>query len=210
MLVGSVAHHKGFFITFEGIDGSGKSTQARMVYRHLKDSGRSVILTKEPGDWSEGGKIRDILLNGKLTHDKTELFLFLADRCEHLSQVVIPALARGDIVLCDRYTDSTVAYQCFGRGLDVATINRLFEWCDFPKPDMTLWLSLSLEKSRARMEARGASDRIELDADLMSRVSDGFQALALQFPRRIVEVDGGEEADRVFLSVIDAIGRLIP
>ncbi|SMG10765.1 dTMP kinase [Dethiosulfovibrio salsuginis] len=209
MLVSSRMHRKGLFISFEGIDGSGKSTQARLLCDHLRDLGYSVTLTREPGDWSEGGKLRDVLLNGVLMHHKTELFLFLADRCEHLVQVVIPALSRGDIVICDRYTDSTVAYQCFGRGLELGFVERIFGWCDFPIPDMTVWLNLSRQESLSRMEGRGTSDRIELDFDLMSKISEGFSELARRYPDRIVPVDGSGDPEEVFGRVCDSLKGLI-
>ncbi len=205
MRVGSMTHQKGLFISFEGVDGSGKSTQARMLYDHLLSIGYPVILTREPGDWSEGGKLRDILLNGDLRHEKTELFLFLADRCENLSQVVIPSLSRGEVVLCDRYTDSTLAYQCFGRGLNLEEVERLFSWSGFPVPDLTLLLSISQDESVSRMKGRGTSDRLESDLSLMSRVSWGFQSLSDRYPDRIRLLDGEGDPEKVFSKVLEAV-----
>ncbi len=208
MRVGSMTHQKGLFISFEGVDGSGKSTQARMLYDHLRSIGYPVTLTREPGDWSEGGKLRDILLNGDLKHGKTELFLFLADRCENLSQVILPSLSRGEVVLCDRYTDSTLAYQCFGRGFNLEEVESLFSWSGFPVPDITLLLSISQEETLSRMKGRGTSDRLESDLSLMSKVSWGFRSLSDRYPDRICLLDGEGNQDKVFSRVLEAVERI--
>lgn len=210
MRVGSKTHQKGLFISFEGVDGSGKSTQAQKLSDYLRGTGLAVTLTKEPGDWSDGEKLRYLLLNGNLKHKKTELFLFLADRCEHLAQVVLPALSRGEVVLCDRYTDSTLAYQCFGRGLDIDEVERLFFWSDFPVPDLTLWISLSMEESKARMGIRGTSDRLEADQGLMSKIADGFRSLSVRYPSRIRKVDGEGLPYEVFARVLKAVEGFFP
>lgn len=210
MRVGSMAHKKGLFISFEGVDGSGKSTQARMLSDYLRSIGRPATLTREPGDWSEGNKLRDLLLKGDLRHEKTELFLFMADRCENLAQIIIPSLSRGEVVLCDRYTDSTLAYQCFGRGLNVEEVEMLFSWSGFPVPDITLLLSISQEESNFRMKGRGTSDRLESDLGLMSRVYRGFQSLSGRYPGRIRSVDGEGKPEEVFSRVLEAVEELFP
>lgn len=210
MRVGSMTHQKGLFISFEGVDGSGKSTQARMLFEYLRSGGHPVTLTREPGDWSEGDKLRSLLLNGDLKHEKTELFLFLADRCENLAQVILPSLSRGEVVLCDRYTDSTLAYQCFGRGLEIGAVEELFSWSGFPVPDVTLLLSISPEESNLRMKNRGIPDRLESDRDLMSRVFQGFRSISARSQGRIRVVDGEGNPQKVFSRVLDAVGELLP
>lgn len=206
----SLAHRSGLFISLEGIDGCGKSTQAMLLRDHLEERGCSVVLTKEPGDWSHGGEIRRILLGGDLRHEHTELFLFMADRCEHLLQVVIPALDRGDIVICDRYTDSTLAYQCFGRGLDLTFVEGLFNWSKFPVPDVTLWIDVPLSCSLGRISSRGSLDRMEEDSVFLDRVLFGFQSLRESYEDRIIRIDGEGEENVVFSRLMESLEGLIP
>ena len=186
------------FITFEGIDGCGKSTQARLLVDKLCSARGedSVIWTKEPGGWPGGNSLRQILLEGSLRHPLTELFLFLADRCEHVEQVILPALAAGEIVVCERYNDSTMAYQWGGRGIDREKIDGLFRWASFPSPDITFWIDLPAEKAYDRMVSRGTPpDRLESEGiPFLSRVRQGFFTLAEENPDRIVTVDGNKEA----------------
>lgn len=187
------------FITFEGIDGCGKSTQARLLTDKLRSAREvdSVIWTKEPGGWPGGTSLRQVLLEGSLRHPLTELFLFLADRCEHVEQVILPALAVGKIVVCERYNDSTVAYQRGGRGIDGEKIDALFRWASFPLPDITFWIDLPAEKAYDRMVSRGTPpDRLESEGlPFLSRVRQEFCILAEKNPDRIVPVDGDREAD---------------
>ena len=187
------------FITFEGIDGCGKSTQARLLTDKLRSAREvdSVIWTKEPGGWPGGTSLRQVLLEGSLRHPLTELFLFLADRCEHVEQVILPALAVGKLVVCERYNDSTVAYQRGGRGIDGEKIDALFRWASFPLPDITFWIDLPTEKAYDRMVSRGTPpDRLESEGlPFLSRVRQEFCILAEKNPDRIVPVDGDREAD---------------
>ncbi len=188
------------FITLEGIDGCGKSTQARLLSEKLRSArGEDAVLwTKEPGGWPGGELLRQVLLEGRLRHHLTELFLFLADRCEHVEQVILPALAAGKTVVCERYSDSTMAYQSGGRGIEAEKIEYLFRWASFPSPDITFWIDLPAEKAYDRMVARGAPDRLESEGiSFLSRVRKGFRLLAEQYPDRIVPVDGDGNAEAI-------------
>ncbi|MBW2133601.1 MAG: dTMP kinase [Deltaproteobacteria bacterium] len=147
------------FITFEGIEGSGKTTQIHRAAHFLAEKGFSCVMTREPGGTEIGVKIRRILLDpGHAGMDPTaELLLYLADRIQHLEEVVLPALARGETVLCDRFTDATVTYQGYGRGLDIALIHALHsDILKIPVPDLTILLDLPVETGLAR-----AWERIE-------------------------------------------------
>lgn len=186
------------FITVEGIDGSGKTTLARNAAALLARSGREVVWTREPGDWSEGGTLRGILLGGGLKNRLTEPLLFLADRCEHVSQTVLPALKRGAVVVCERYCDSTRAYQCWGRGVDRDRLETLIRWCAFPLPDLTLWLDLPVETALRRVAERGGRDRIESEMSAFhSRVARGYGELAREYPKRIVRLDAARPRDEI-------------
>ncbi len=187
-------------ITIEGIDGAGKSTQAEKAFVVLKDSfGReNVIWTREPGDWNGGNLLRELLLERELSHPLSELFLFLVDRCEHVLEVIVPAINEGKIVLCERYTDSTLAYQVWGRGLPLERIEDLFLWSQFPVPDLTLWLDVPLEEATQRINSRGRLDRIESDGlEFLSRVRDGYLHLRNRFPDRIRRVDASGSVNEV-------------
>ena len=202
------------FITLEGIDGCGKSTQARLLTEKLRSvrGEDSVVWTKEPGGWPGGNHLRQILLEGSLCHPWTELFLFLADRCEHAQQVILPALSAGKIVVCERYNDSTMAYQSAGRGIGAEKIETLFRWSANPVPDLTFWIDLPAEKAYDRMVSRGTPDRLESEGiSFLHRVRQGFLLLAEQNRERIVAVDGRGDpekiASEIFLKVEDSFPR---
>lgn len=194
------------FITIEGIDGCGKSTQARLLAERLADDDCPVVWTKEPGGWRNGETLRTLLLEGCLVHPLSELFLFLADRGEHVHQVIHPALAAGQTVLCERYSDSTLAYQSWGRGIPSERIEDLLRWADFPVPDITVLIDLPTEAACARLRRRGAPDRLEREgATFLDRVRKGFSVLAAREPHRIVTLDGmksvGQIADEIYALV---------
>ena len=196
------------FITLEGIDGCGKTTQARLLCRNMEALGKTCLLTREPGDWSEGALMREILLKGSIEHPLTEVLLFLADRCEHMSQVIEPALARGEVVLSDRYNDSTLAYQCWGRGVSRYDVERLFGVCGLRVPDATLWFDLSPEEALRRRGLRGSGDRIEnAEAAFHRRVAEGFKALAAEFPRRFIRIDATPSVEAVALCVMQELSE---
>ncbi len=178
------------FITMEGIDGCGKSTQAARLDAVLRQAGKEVLLTREPGDWSQGDALRSILLGGNLKHPTTEILLFMADRCEHVKQVIKPALRLGKFVICDRFSDSTRAYQCWGREQDRQKVEDLIAWLGIPEPDLTFWLDIPLEDALARRRSRGVIDRFEVEErKFHGRVAMGFKKLADEFPGRIVRID---------------------
>jgi len=185
---------RGRFITLEGIDGAGKSTHARWIVDALAARGRPVVATREPGGTSAGEAIREWLLHRNMTHDAEALLMFAARR-EHVVQVIEPALARGDIVLCDRFTDATYAYQGAGHGVSLAMIDALAQWvhgrCN---PELTLLFDVPSEVSRerlARMHAKGkAQDKFEREAQgFFQRVRDGYLARAAAEPARFRIID---------------------
>jgi len=180
---------KGKFISFEGIEGTGKSTQAKLLQEHLAGGGREVVLTEEPGGTLISLRIREILLSvdHKNMQPVTELLLYNAARTQHIREVILPAVERGAIVITDRFTDSTFAYQGYGRGIDfnlldsidgIAT-NRL-------RPDLTLLLDLDVETGLKRNRKINKSDRLELeDVEFHQRVRKGYHELAAKEPGRI-------------------------
>jgi len=180
----------GLFITLEGIDGCGKSTQARLLASWLEKRGAEVVLTREPGGTEKGERLRELVLSpGHEIPPAAELFLYLADRAIHVAEVIAPARARGAIVVCERYTDSTLAYQGYGRGLEVALLRRLNEEATGGVvPDLTVVIDIPPEA--ARLDA-ARLDRLESSGDsFRARVAAGFRALAAQEPERIKLVDG--------------------
>ncbi len=188
---------QGKFITIDGVEGAGKSTQIDFIVTHLQAKNINVVLTREPGGTVLGEKIRDLLLSpDAVMQDDTELLLMFAARCEHIHHKIMPALARGDWVLSDRFTDASYAYQGGGRGLDVARIAQLEKWTlqDFA-PDMTLLLDLPVELGMTRVESRGAKDRIELeDTAFFNRVRQAYIARANDYPERIKLIDASQTA----------------
>jgi len=208
---------KGTFITFEGGEGSGKSTQARLLATYLKERGQQVMLTREPGGTEIGDAIREIILNPAFSEMKniTELLLLAASRAQHVEERIKPALERGVIVICDRFTESTLAYQGYGRGFDLKLMRSLNSLATGGvMPDLTILLDLPIEvglvraKSLKKKESEaGEGDRIEQeDADFHRRLRKGFLALADEAPERIklVTVSGNiEETRRAVISIVD-------
>jgi dTMP kinase len=195
----------GKLIVFEGVEGSGKSTQIQKCQEWLQNSdrlsGTSVVVTREPGGTELGVGLRRLLLEGHrdLIHDRAELFLYASDRSQHVEEVLKPQLAKGAIILCDRYTDSTVAYQAYGRGLSLSLINQLNQLAtDGLESDLTLWLDIEVEIGLERARQRGAVDRME-QADLAfhRRVQQGYQELAAAYPQRIARVDASRSQEEV-------------
>jgi dTMP kinase len=176
------------FITLEGGDGAGKTTQQALLSERLRQEGYACLCTCEPGDTALGRRLRDLLLYGDPLAQATELLLYAADRAEHVSKVIVPALAAGQVVVCDRFTDSTLAYQGYGRGLDLEKIRQLNHLATSGlQPHLTLWLDLPPEVGLAR---RRIPDRLEQERlEFHRRVYQGFQVLAASEPQRIVRVD---------------------
>ncbi len=201
-----------FFLTFEGIEGSGKSTQARRLGTALTGEGLDVVLTREPGGTDLTADIRRILADPASRLDATaELMLFLADRAQHVASVIRPALEAGKAVLCDRYCDSTLAYQGYGRGHDLAWLEDLNRRCSHGVvPDLTLWIDCDIEVglSRAKRRAGGPGDRFEIEPlAFHTKIRDGFAELASRHPARIVRIDGNRAEEAVFADCLDAVRK---
>lgn len=176
------------FITLEGPDGSGKTTQMKMLAQALRGAGHAVFTTREPGGTSIGDQIRRVLLDhaNQAMFARTEILLFLASRSQHTDEVIRPRLAAGEIVICDRYRDSTVAYQGYGRGVDIETLNRLNDFAtDNLLPDLTVLLDVSADVGLTRRAVDGSWNRLDADAiEFHRRVQAGYQELAKLDPGR--------------------------
>ena len=198
---------RGFFITFEGADGSGKSTQMRLFAERLRREGFTVVETAEPGGTRIGGAIRAILLNPE-NHDLSpmaEMLLYFAARAQNVDELLLPAIGRGEIVLSDRWTDSTYAYQGHGRELGTGVVVELDRVaCRGHQPDLTVWVDIELEaglsRARARNAETGASAESRMDEqarDFYMRVREGYVELQRLHPARVKRVDGGGTPDEV-------------
>ena len=192
----------GLLITFEGIEGSGKSTHLRLLARALREAGHHVVETREPGGTALGQTLRDVLLAPSSTPPEplAELLLYCADRAQHAVEVIRPALAAGRIVLCDRFSDSTIAYQGYGRGLDLDTVRALDARArDGLEPDLTFLLDCSPEAGLARAHKRSSTgDRFEQEAlAFHEAVRRGFHDLAAAAPARYRVIDSTPPAAEV-------------
>lgn len=191
----------GLFITFEGGDGSGKSTQAGLLAQWLTEQGRTVVRTREPGGSEVGVEIRNLVLHHRGHIDpRSEALLYAADRAQHIATVVRPALERGDVVIQDRYFDSSVAYQGAGRVLDAKEIRDLSLWAtESLLPDVTVLLDLDENVARTRLDAADKPfDRLENEkAEFHSRVRAGFLALAKAEPKRFLVLDATQPIDEL-------------
>uniref|UniRef100_I2PZ90 Thymidylate kinase n=1 Tax=Desulfovibrio sp. U5L TaxID=596152 RepID=I2PZ90_9BACT len=206
------------FITLEGIEGSGKSTQIGLLTTALERAGKTVRVTREPGGCGLGQTLRAILLSLETRNldSRAELFLYLADRAQHVAEVIRPALAAGQVVLCDRFADSTIAYQGYGRSLDVALLQQLNDvavagtW-----PQLTLLLDIEPEQGLRRALARNlqagttaVEGRFEAEhLDFHGRVRDGYRTLASLSPRRFVTIDAAPDAAAVAAKVWEAVSQ---
>ena len=216
---GSVAV-KGLFITFEGTEGTGKSTQVRLLADHLRAAGRRMLVSREPGGTAFGRTLRGMLLDPAAANIApwAELFLYLADRAQHAREVIAPALERGEWVICDRFADATVAYQGFGRGLDAAFIRDASERAAIGLvPDLTLLLdfddvSVGIDRARQRQQGDGTAgveDRFEHeDMAFHSRVRDGYRSLAAAEPGRIRVLPAGRPSEELHRLVLAEMARL--
>jgi dTMP kinase len=191
------------FITFEGIDCCGKSTQARMLGERLEQSGRNVVSLREPGNTRLSEHVREILLNKEFTemNDRTELLLFAASRAQLVGEVILPALEQDKVVICDRFFDSTVAYQGYGRQLpldDIIHINRIAT--QDLVPDMTFFIDISPELAFERCKDRLATERDRMEESgvrFYERVINGYMSLAQQERGRFYVVDGSQSPEEV-------------
>ena len=200
---------KGVFISFEGIEGTGKSTQSRLLAEHLRAKGHRVIQTMEPGGTKISMKIRELLLSldSREMDHVTELFLYNAARVQHIKEVIEPAIERGDIVITDRFSDSTVAYQGFARGIDLQLIESLDRIATNKLcPDITILLDIDVKTGLARNRALNKNDRLELeDISFHEKVRKGFIQIATREPERVKLVDCSESLDEVHRKVVDII-----
>lgn len=202
----------GKFIVFEGVEGCGKSTQVNRIAAWLKQWWPCpVVTTFEPGGTELGRSLRQILLTDREPiAPHAELMLYAADRAQHIETLIKPKLAAGAIVLCDRYTDSTIAYQGYGRGLSlefIAEINQLAT--GGLTSDLTLWLDLDVEAGLARVKKRCTPDRIErCRIEFHRRIEAGYQALSKTNPQRIYRIDAGLPVDAVTVQIQQVLGRL--
>jgi dTMP kinase len=200
---------RGKFITLEGIDGAGKSTHIGFVADWLKASGKTIITTREPGGTALGEKLRELLLHEKM-HLETEALLMFAARREHIAQVIEPALARGDWVISDRFTDATFAYQGGGRKLDLQKLDILEQWVHpYLQPDLTLLFDVPLEIARARLDATRSLDKFELEqADFFAATRAEYLRRAAQFPARFRIIDSTRTIDATHEVLVEIIGQL--
>jgi dTMP kinase len=203
----------GIFISFEGIEGTGKTIQSRLLCENLVKKGYEVILTEEPGGTRIGLKIRDVVLaveNKEMT-PVTELLLYNASRAQHINEVILPALRRGVIVITDRFTDSTVAYQGYGRGITLEIIDSLeIIVIEGLKPDITFLLDLEVEAGLKRNRGINKTDRLELeDVEFHKRVRDGYLQIAAKEPERIKLIDASGSIEKMQKKIIDQVGHLI-
>ena len=200
---------KGLFITFEGADGCGKTTQLNLLADYLSQK-REVLVTREPGSKGLGIKLREILLNydGEVA-PQCESFLFLADRAQHIETIVNPAVKEGKIVLCDRHTDSTVAYQGYGRGLDLEQIHYLNNIAtNGIKPNLTIVFDVDIKTSMSRVG--NEKDRMESGGDeFFNKVRQGYLKIAKQEPERVKVIDASRSIEEVFDDVIKVISPLL-
>ena len=199
---------KGLLITFEGGDGCGKTTQIKLLDEYLRSKGYKTLLTREPGSKGLGIKLREILLNydGEVS-PVCESFLFLADRAQHVDCIIKPALEKGVIVLCDRHTDSTVAYQGYGRGLDLEQIHHLNKIATSGlKPDLTIVLDVDVETSQKRVGSE--KDRMEsAGIEFFERVRNGFLEISKQEPERVKVVDSTQTIEEIHKQILELVGR---
>jgi len=201
------------FITFEGVEGAGKTTQIARLALRLRTEGRDdVLTTREPGDGPLGSELRRLALHppaGITVEPRAELLIMLADRAQHVGQVIRPHLAGGGIVICDRYADSSVAYQGYGRGLNIAEISRLNDYAtDNLKPDLTILLDLDPTLGLARQSERNIMEAESLA--FHTRIRAGFLELATQEPERWAIVEAGGCVENVTGEVWKAVERKCP
>ena len=192
---------RGNFISFEGIEGTGKSTQARLLYQYLLDKGYEAVITEEPGGTPISLRIREVLLSvdHKNMAPLTELLLYNAARTQHIREVILPATDKGTIVITDRFTDSTYAYQGYGRGIDLKLLDDIDRMATGRlRPDLTILLDLDVETGLKRNRGINKTDRLELeDIEFHQRVRNGYLELASKEPERIKTVDASGNIEEI-------------
>lgn len=205
---------EGLFISFEGIDGAGKSSHVESLAQAFRGQGRAVSVTREPGGTALAEKLRALVLNDPMD-PLTEALLMFAARRDHLMQVIEPALARGDVVLCDRFTDATFAYQGAGRGFDLDVLHVLERWVqDVPalpaprlrQPNLTLWFDLAPAKAAQRLAAARVPDKFESQpVDFFSRVAEGYRDRMAADPSRFARIEADQAREAVSAEVLASV-----
>ena len=200
---------QGLFISFEGIDGAGKSTHISGLADAFKAAGRNVTLTREPGGTPLAEKLRVMVLNDAMD-SLTESLLIFAARRDHLATVILPALARGDVVLCDRFTDATFAYQGGGRGFDLATLHTLEQWVQaggsqgLVQPDLTVWFDLNPIEAAKRLAGARVPDKFEAQpVEFFRRVAEGYASRQRAEPQRFARIDAAQSRETVWHDVLN-------
>ncbi|KOR34917.1 MULTISPECIES: dTMP kinase [Planktothricoides] len=205
----------GKFIVLEGVEGSGKTTQLQRLQQWLSPQWpKEVVITREPGGTQLGGELRQILLahrDGEPMQERAELLLYAADRAQHVEGWIKPQLAAGAMVLCDRYTDSTVAYQGYGRGLSLELISQINQLAtNGLTSDLTIWLDIDVEIGLARAKKRSTLDRFEqANIEFHRRIQTGYQALAKANPQRIMRVDASRSIEAVTTQLQDILKKFL-
>ncbi len=204
---------KGLFITFEGNDGCGKTTISTKVYEALKEKGEPVIYTREPGGIDIAEQIRTIILdpNNTAMDARTEALLYAASRRQHLMEKMLPALAEGKIVLCDRFLDSSLAYQGIGRGIGIDEVLKINEFAiENHMPDATIFLSVSLETGWKRVSQRGELDRLDQESHAFHQlVANGYEEVKRRFAQRMIVIDAEADIDTVFAQALNQTQEII-
>jgi len=202
----------GVFITLEGVEGSGKSTQMKFLADYLRGRGYRVLITREPGGTQIGDKIRDILLNPEFKEMdyRTEVLLYAAGRAQHVSQVIKPALKLKKIVICDRYIDSSLVYQGFGRGLTLEDILNINKWATQDlEPDLTILLYIPVEEG-LRRATEVYADRIEREGiEFHRKVHEGYRELARKFPKRYYVVEALGDPKEIHREIVKRVETLL-
>jgi dTMP kinase len=203
------------FITFEGPDGSGKTTQVQQTANHLRASGHDVLLTREPGGTDIGNQIREVVHNLENTemHPRTELLLYNASRAQLVEEAIRPHMAKGGLVICDRFYDSTLAYQGYGHGLDLTTLRAIITFATGGlKPDLTIYLDISAEdglQRRLSAVAQGEEwNRLDdMEMAFHRRVREGYHALIAAEPERWIHINGAQAVETVQAEILAALGK---
>ena len=200
---------KGLLITLEGIEGAGKSSHIQFIAEQIQQAGRDVLLTREPGGTNLGEGIRDLLLkkDEESMFEETELLLMFAARAQHVQQIILPAISTGKIVICDRFTDSSYAYQGGGRGISLEKIQQLETWVlSGFKPELTLLLDLSVETGLSRARDRSEADRFETETvNFFQDVRDAFLKIAQDNPDRVSVIDAEQNLKTVQSSILEVL-----
>ncbi|HEX3028310.1 MAG TPA: dTMP kinase [Clostridia bacterium] len=204
---------KGLFITIEGTDGSGKSTQIKLMKQYIEDKGYQTVFTREPGGTSISEKIREVILdvNNKEMSRTAEMLLYAASRAQHVSEVIKPAVDQGKVVICDRFVDSSYVYQGFGRGIDLKLIELVNQVAlEGVQPDVTFFFDISPEIAlKRRIESTGA-DRIEQEKmDFHLRVYEGYKKLAQLYPERIKSIDSSRSIGEIAQDINTWLDKLL-